>query len=1229
MADLDSGHPLDGDERFRVLGFLGRGGLGAVYRVFDRELGNVVALKTIETRGPDSMARLKHEFRVVAGITHRNLIQLHDLVVRPDTCFFTMEYVPGCDFLEYVRRGPGGDEPEARLRRLGLALPQVVRGLATLHAFGRLHRDVKPSNVRVDPAGRVVILDFDLALPAAESGGLESGSGATAGTFAYMAPEQLWGLGVGPAADWFGLGVMLHEALTGWHPFGGRPPPLPGEGHGFDSSLLLAADAVPESLARLVTALLDPDPERRPGSDALLHALDSLPEEYELSSPRNLAEPRTELVGRERELGVLREAVHARDELRTVGIHGPSGIGKSELVRRMLGELASESPDAVILAGRCHPSESVPFRAFDPVIDALGRYLRKCEESERAELLPPEAGAASRLFPVLAEVPGMEAPAADGPPDVLEVRRQAVGALRRILGRLAARRSLVIWIDDAQWSDEDSAELLDELLVPGDAPPLRLLLGYRDDPGEPNPLLAVLRRRARTFAEVHFEELPLGPLTESEAFELVRRLSPGAAAQEARLGSLVRQARGSPFLLNTLLWHLRTQPLEPEPSSLPLRLEDAISRRVGLLAARERRLLELICVCGRPMERSLALEAAHLGERGRPLARHLEDLGLVRTVPSTAGRLAVESYHDRIRETVIEALPTERRANRHRELALAFERSGRAGPEVLAHHFHAAGDLARAHDHAIRAAEAAEHALAFSRAAELYGSARAWAPGNPESERALLVREAEARTKAARLVEAGRLFLRAAEGAPRTAKLEARRRAAENLVAGGAVDEGLETLRTVLEALGLRYPSSPGRATLASLTLLVGVSLRRLDRVRAVEALDEESRLRIDTCYGAARNLVNADPARGIYFGLVALAQALRAREPIRLGQALCVVGGSIAVAGGPLAILGRRMLRAAEAIAARRDAPVLWGVLEISRGRVRMLEGRALEAVAQSSAGVERLGRDCPGHAFECIIGRGTVLRALEDLGRFDELGEGARELRDAARAAGNAYAEATAAMALGIAHLAADEPAIARELARHSRRPWARRAFHIQHLYATRLEVLCDLYELEPEAGWARLEAVEPDLRASGLLRIPLIRVDHLALRARLAVSLAARHPGGSGVWAKRARRDLRGLRRLGRPDARLHEALLGAGLRALSGRPRAACRDLERGISRGETLGNRSAVACARWRRGEMVGEWEAAARGRMELRECGVASPDRFAALLCPGLPSGRDPAGSEG
>jgi hypothetical protein len=200
-------------DRYRIVGLLGRGGMGEVYRADDLKLGQQVALKFLPPgleRDPSRLQRFLGEVRTARQVTHANVCRVFDIEEDGDGHFLTMEYVDGEDLASSLRRF--GRLPEERAVTVAR---QICAGLSAAHDQGILHRDLKPANVMIDGRGRVKLTDFGLAA-LADSIGRDD---VVAGTPAYMAPEQISGREVSLRSDIYALGVVLYELFTGQPPF--------------------------------------------------------------------------------------------------------------------------------------------------------------------------------------------------------------------------------------------------------------------------------------------------------------------------------------------------------------------------------------------------------------------------------------------------------------------------------------------------------------------------------------------------------------------------------------------------------------------------------------------------------------------------------------------------------------------------------------------------------------------------------------------------------------------------------------------------------------------------------------------------------------------------------------------------------------------------------------------------------------------------------------------------
>jgi hypothetical protein len=195
--------------RYRIVGLLGRGGMGEVYKAEDLKLNQPVALKFLpESLALDGamLARFHNEVRTARQITHPNVCRVHDIGEAAGLHFLSMEFIDGEDLSSLLRRiGRLPGDKAVELAR------QICAGLAAAHEAGVLHRDLKPANVMIDGRGRARITDFGLAVVSAELSGAE----VLAGTPAYMAPEQLTGKEATPKSDLYALGLVLYELFTG------------------------------------------------------------------------------------------------------------------------------------------------------------------------------------------------------------------------------------------------------------------------------------------------------------------------------------------------------------------------------------------------------------------------------------------------------------------------------------------------------------------------------------------------------------------------------------------------------------------------------------------------------------------------------------------------------------------------------------------------------------------------------------------------------------------------------------------------------------------------------------------------------------------------------------------------------------------------------------------------------------------------------------------------------
>lgn len=1225
-----------GNGRFVVEASLGSGATGTAYRARDCEHGIAVALKTVHRVATADVSTLKREFRRLAGISHLHLVRLYELFASDDECFFTMELVEGGDLVTGLRGAlePGqalGPAADAATRA---AFVQLARGLRALHELGHAHGDLKPSNVLLSSSGRVVLLDFSLSAPL-RGRAPRAARGAFDGSLGYSAPELSSGSGASEAADWYALGALLHEALTGVAAFRGTfASVMDAKQSGVIPRPSTILPAVDPALDDLVRRLLAHDPATRPGFAAIVERLGSAA--GAAPSPAPPPKLRGPFVGRGRELATLaRWLAEASDGVPVVGhVRGPSGVGKTELVRRFLDALPLDR--ALVLRGCCHPQESVPHKALDPLVDELVLVL-----ADGAVPVPrtDAAGAAAlaRLFPALSGVPELRCVPSDASREPFVIRREAVHALRALLAGLSATVPLVLWVDDAQWGDADSAALLRELLRPPGAPRVLLLVAHRESDGERGVFLEELTREEQGGASVR-RELVVPPLASDESEQLAELLLehvPGAARALVKK-RISGDAAGSPFLLGELARFLGVSDADaPDTSVSDVAL--VTRARVARLSPAALDLLELAAVARGPVETAVVLDAAGIGRAGWPLLLDLCAQCLLREGDARGARPeTVETYHDRTRECVLTDLARspERQRRRHRQLADALAARPDADPQVLLEHLVGAGDEARAAEHALRAAGQASAALAFARAAELYATAIRLR-GERAEDWPLRVERARLLGAAGRNADAGALLEQAAREAARSSRdpeaaAELLARAAEHDFYAGLLAPGTRLLREAMHHLGLSVPATPRAAMRTSIALrlqflLRGSGLARVDPAR----LEARQLLRLDALYGAARGTVMLDHRLADALAMHHLLGALRLGEPSRALRALCMEAASEANVGGRwLRARSTALLEQADALAGRTGVPYDRAVVLVHRGAVALFSARFSDAVAACEQAAAIFRTRCTGAAWEETVCQSFLVAALAQQGDLRELRRRTSALLDDARERGDRYAGAffrsndCVLEALGRddpdAALAGAESALDGVPEGHFT------SMHFGHLVAA---VRVHLYRGHGARAWRTIDDAWPRLRASGFLALEgLGLVLHYlrgcaALAALESASTSGSRTAPRDAGAPRLRRAVvrssRRLRRVSLPTGAPLAHALDAGLYALDGAHQRRAPVLEAAIAGFDAVKMSLHRESARLIRGLAIGDDHEVRRARGWMAEQEVRDPVALARATVPG------------
>jgi eukaryotic-like serine/threonine-protein kinase len=706
--------------------------MGVVYRAEHVTTHRAVAVKTVRAASEGQLHGIRREIRALAKIDHRGVVRILDEGVEGGVPWYAMELLVG----RTLRQQRRSDSVPIFRRRASIAAGELIdqltifralcAPLAYVHGEGIVHCDLKPDNVFLAGGRRPVLVDF----------GLTSRFGVALsrevldvepfmGTAEYMAPEQWERSPVDARTDLYALGCMLFEAITGTPPWVGNRPEL-SRAHTSEGAPRASerTAGVPSELDQLLLGLLAKKPRDRIGhAEEVARVLGGLgaadPEEDRPHRPYLFLPA---MSGRDSTVGAVIELLSGGEDGRFVLVGGESGVGKTKLAVEM-ARRAKRNQVRVITA-ECAPISEA--HALSNLLLAIADRCRAFPDS-KAALIGGRARVLSRLEPSLSEQVEAEP---DAPLDPEMERDRLLDALLLTIQAFVKEAPTFILLDDLQWADEITLELVKRLAEHKKSLPALAFLGtYRSEE------IGVGLESLLDASGV--EKVSLERLDERAVERMVSDML-GFAAPAEFVGFLAAQSEGNPFFVGEYLraalgegilvrtssgrWNVKS---ERRDLGLPGSVFDLVAHRIASLSDEARRLLEAAAVLGRESDPEVAGRVAKLDVTAAEDA--IEEL-LKRQIveESTAGRIRLS--HDKIREVAYERLPQERSIELHGRAADELAAQG-APSSVLAHHYERADRPLEAIDHLEAAAKYALSTGAQRRAAEMLERALSLAEG--------------------------------------------------------------------------------------------------------------------------------------------------------------------------------------------------------------------------------------------------------------------------------------------------------------------------------------------------------------------------------------------------------------------------------------------------------------------------------------------------------------------
>lgn len=722
-------------ERYRIDGELGRGGMGVVYRAQDMLLERPVAIKVVSSAGlgSEGRARLLLEAQAAARLNHSNIVAIYDVGTAdlPDqkepSSYIVMELVEGRSLRDVER--PTVDQ-------IVDITKDICRALEVAHEQGIVHRDLKPENVALTTSGTVKLMDFGLARITGKTRLTQQGT--FMGTVSYLAPEIILGQEASHRSDLYAMGVMVYEMSTG------RPPFEGGDLTAVLSQHLHAPvvppgtynESLPPTLDELVVRLLSKRPEDRPASakDVRLTLERISFSGYEMPDRATLPQisrlVRGRLIGREKEFGqavqVWQKAAGGRGGF--LLISGEPGIGKTRIARELSTYV--EISGGRTLVGYCYEGERTP---YGPIAQMVESSLKNGQGLDLPDVV---------MADLLTLAPELRLQFSDIP---LNERLDPEAEQQRLFesivtwfGALTREGQIMLVVDDIHWSDSGSLSLLRRLVRRLDRRQAMILATYREvELDEGLPFQQMLNELSR---ERLATRIKLARLSKQHTGELLATLFSEEITPEF-LDGIYRETEGNPFFIEEVckalvesgeMYFEQGRWQRPEMASLdiPQGIRVTIQSRLGKLSDTEQEVMQTAAMLGREFEYDMLYAATDMNDDALIEAlERAEQAQLVEEVhrPDLLRGTRFSFTHALIHSTLLSNLSTLRRQRLQRRVALALEASF---PErlkelapLLGRYFAEAGEGKKAVGYLLQAGDDARRVYAYDEAIEAYEQA--------------------------------------------------------------------------------------------------------------------------------------------------------------------------------------------------------------------------------------------------------------------------------------------------------------------------------------------------------------------------------------------------------------------------------------------------------------------------------------------------------------------------